>query len=145
MTSLASSTSYRTLYDHAKATVLRPQPAPQVKASIYQIRRVTESLKALEVQTFLEFERIKKPSAAVLAIARMTCVFFEAIRNQGPEQMDQVESMQSWQQIQEYMRTQLTSCIAELRSQLKQKIVQLGRMHEIESLTQAGQQTERAP
>ena len=45
---------------------------------------------------FLEIERIKKPSAAVLAIARMSCIFFEAIRNRDPVMMDQVESMQSW-------------------------------------------------
>lgn len=33
--------------------------------------------------------------------------------------MDQVEKMQSWQQIQEYMRTQLTCCVPELRTLLK--------------------------
>ena len=37
-------------------------------------------MRALETNMFLELERIKKPTAAVLAIARMTCVFFEALR-----------------------------------------------------------------
>ena len=67
-----------------------------MKGSMYQFRRATESMKSLEVQMFLEIERIKKPSAAVLAIARMSCIFFEAIRNRDPVMMDQVESMQSW-------------------------------------------------
>lgn len=64
---------------------------------MYQFRRATEAMKSLEVQMFLELERIKKPSAAVLAIARMSCIFFEAIRNRDPVMMDQVESMHSWQ------------------------------------------------
>ena len=73
---------------------------------------------------FMELERIKKPQAAVLAIARMSCIFFEAIRGRGPVVMDQVETMQSWQQIQEYMKTQLTCCVPELRTLLKKKIIQ---------------------
>ena len=44
--------------------------------------------------------------------------------------MDQVESMHSWQQIQEYMRTNLTSSVIELKSILKQKVIQFGRMLE---------------
>ena len=87
-------------------------------------------MKSLEVQMFLELERIKKPSAAVLAIARMSCIFFEAIRNRDHFMMDQVESMHSWQQIQDYMRTQLTCCVPELRTILKQKIISLGHLNE---------------
>ena len=97
---------------------------------MYQLRRATEAMKSLKVEIFLEFERIKKPSAAILAIARMSCIFFEAIRNRGLFMMDQVESMQSWQQIQEYMRANLTSSVVELKSILKQKIIQFGRMLE---------------
>ena len=48
---------------------------------MYQLRRASDAVKSLEVQMFLEFDRIKKPSAAILAIARMSCLFFEAIRN----------------------------------------------------------------
>ena len=101
-----------------------------MKASMYQLRRAAEAMKSLKVEIFLEFERIKKPSAAILAIARMSCIFFEAIRNRGPFMMDQVESMHSWQQIQEYMRTNLTGSVIELKSILKQKVIQLGRMLE---------------
>jgi len=56
-------------------------------------------MKWLEIQMFLDLERIKKPSAAVLAISRMSCIFFEALRNRDPIIMDQVEGMQSWSQI----------------------------------------------
>ena len=56
-------------------------------------------MKVLDIQMFLEIERIKKPQAAVLAIARMSCIFFEALRNRDPIIMDQVETMQSWTQI----------------------------------------------
>ena len=94
---------------------------------MYQLRRASDAVKALEVQMFLEFARIKKPSAAILAIARMSCLFFEAIRTKDHNMMDQVESMQSWQQIQEYMRTNLTCCVSELKSILKLKILQHGR------------------
>ena len=54
---------------------------------------------------FLELERIKKPTAAVLAIARMSCLFFEAMCDDRKDldMMDRVESMHSWQQIQEYI------------------------------------------
>ena len=69
------------------------------------MRRTVETLQTLDIQMFLELERIKKPTAAVLAIARMSCIFFEALRHRDPVIMDQVETMQSWQQIQEYMRT----------------------------------------
>ena len=82
----------------------------------------------MDIQTFLELERIKKPQAAVLAIARMSCIFFEGLRNRDPLMMDQVESMQSWQQIQDYMRSQLTCCVPELRTLLRQKIMTLGRL-----------------
>lgn len=37
---------------------------------------------------FLELERIKKPSAAILAIAKMSCVFFEGLRNRDNAGMD---------------------------------------------------------
>ena len=67
-----------------------------VKASPYQLRRVTDCLKNLDIQTFLEIERIKKPSAAILAIARMSCTFFEAMRNRDSVIMDQVQKMVSW-------------------------------------------------
>ena len=55
-----------------------------------------EAVKAFEVEMFLELERIKKPTAAVLAIARMSCLFFEAMREDDRRDlatMDQVESM----------------------------------------------------
>jgi len=42
---------------------------------------------------FLEIERIKKPSAPILAIARMSCLFFEALRNQESTMIDQVDGM----------------------------------------------------
>jgi len=45
-------------------------------------------MKLLDIQMFLELERIKKPSAAVLAISRMSCVFFEALRQRDPLMMD---------------------------------------------------------
>ena len=50
-------------------------------------------MKGLDIQMFLELERIKKPQAAVLAIARMSCIFFEALRNRDAVIMDQVETM----------------------------------------------------
>ena len=53
-------------------------------------------MRLLDIQMFLELERIKKPSAAVLAIARMSCTFFEAMRNRDPVIMDQVQKMVSW-------------------------------------------------
>ena len=43
---------------------------------MYQFRRATEAMKSLEVQMFLELERIKKPSAAVLAIAAIAVVWW---------------------------------------------------------------------
>ena len=58
----------------------KPQLPVPTRASLYQIRRVIEGVRNLETNMFLELERIKKPTAAVLAIARMACVFFEALR-----------------------------------------------------------------
>ena len=60
------------------------------------MRRAIDGMRALDIQMFLELERIKKPSAAVLAIARMSCIFFEALRQRDPLMMDSVESMHSW-------------------------------------------------
>lgn len=50
-------------------------------------------MRALDIQMFIELERIKKPTAAVLAITRMSCIFFEALRQRDPIRMDQVEKM----------------------------------------------------
>ena len=66
------------------------------KASLYQIRRAIDGMRALDIQMFIELERIKKPTAAVLAITRMSCIFFEALRQREAIKMDQVETMQSW-------------------------------------------------
>ncbi len=74
-------------------TFSMPKPQPQPRASLYQLRRITESMKTLDIQMFLELERIKKPSAAVSAISRMSCGFFEALRNRDQIIMDQVEGM----------------------------------------------------
>ena len=83
---------------HATKQPQNQTPEIQYKASSYQLRRAADAMKNLEIQNFLELERIKKPSAAVLAIARMTCIFFEVLRNRDdPSFMDQVESMHSWQ------------------------------------------------
>ena len=61
------------------------------------MRRALDAMRNLDITMFLELERIKKPTAAVLAIARMSCIFFEALRHGDPLKMDQVETMQSWQ------------------------------------------------
>ena len=126
-----NSMTSRTAFEQPHVPIVRPllPLQPQMKASAYQIRRAAETSKGLDIEMFLELERIKKPQAAILAISRMSCIFFESLRNRDAVKMDQVEKMQSWQQIQEYMRTQLTCCVPELRTLLKQKLVILGRLN----------------
>ena len=51
-------------------------------------------MKGLDIQMFLELERIKKPQAAVLAIARMSCIFFEALRQQREDSKSVQERME---------------------------------------------------
>lgn len=94
------------------------------------MRRAIDGMRLLDIQMFLELERIKKPSAAVLAIARMSCVFFESLRQRDPIMMDSVESMQSWQQIQEYVKSELMCCVPELRTLIKQKIIAFSKLSE---------------
>ena len=45
---------------------------------------------------FLELERIKKPSAAVLSIAKLTCLFFEIVKESQAQEMDRVEGLMTW-------------------------------------------------
>ena len=48
---------------------------------------------------FLEIERIKKPSAAVLSIAKMVCLFFEIIKDSDAQEMEKIERLVTWAQI----------------------------------------------
>ena len=45
---------------------------------------------------FLELERIKKPSAAVLSIAKMACLFVEIVKEGESKEMDRVERLVTW-------------------------------------------------
>ena len=85
-------------------------------------------MRALDIQMFIELERIKKPTAAVVAITRMSCIFFEALRQRDILKMDQVETMQSWQQIQQYLSDEVICCVPELRTLMKKRIIALSQV-----------------
>ena len=77
---------------------------------------------SLNIQMFIELEKITKPTAAVLAIARLSCIFFESLRMRDLIKLEQVKTMQSWQQIQLYVREHLMCQVPEIRTLLRQKI-----------------------
>ena len=55
-----------------------------------------DAVKYLDMQMFLEIERIKKPSAAVLSIAKMVCLFFEIVRDRDAQEMEKIERLITW-------------------------------------------------
>ena len=55
-----------------------------------------DAVKYLDMQMFLEIERIKKPSAAVLSIAKMVCLFFEIVRDRDAQEMEKIERLVTW-------------------------------------------------
>lgn len=66
------------------------------KPTSYQVRRVFEAIKMVDMQMFLELEKIRKPSAAVLSIAKMSCLFFEILAQSEPSEMYKVENLVTW-------------------------------------------------
>ena len=70
---------------------------------------------------FLELERIKKPSAAVLSIAKMACLFVEIVKEGESKEMDRVERLVTWSQIQDCVRENLTEKVNEIKSLLTSK------------------------
>ena len=76
----------------------------------------------LDMQMFLELERIKKPSAAVLSIAKMVCLFVEIVKERETKEMDRVEKLVTWAQIQDCIRENLTDKVTQIKSLLLSKL-----------------------
>ena len=63
-----------------KQTVLKNAEGEENTATLYQLKRASDAIKSLDMHMFFELERIKRPSTAVLHIAKLACVFFEIFR-----------------------------------------------------------------
>ena len=63
-----------------KQTVLKNAEGEENTATLYQLKRASDAIKSLDIHMFMELERIKRPSPAILHIAKLACVFFEIFR-----------------------------------------------------------------
>ena len=66
---------------------------------MYQLRRVSEAIKRLDIHSFLELERIKRPSTVILSVTKCVCVFFEIFKESEQEQMDKVSELAVWKDL----------------------------------------------